>query len=89
MNGTYGIKSCQFTEKEINDFQLKIQNTIPLFFVFCVIYRLEVFSNNNKKKNKKGTLWVSGKYIKKNWRAGGLEATASAPSCTIVTDGNC
>ena len=38
---------------------------------------------------KKETLWVSGKYIKKNWRAAGLELTTSAPSRTIVTDGNC
>ena len=28
-------------------------------------------------------------YIKKNWRAAGLELTTSAPSRTIVTDGNC
>ena len=28
-------------------------------------------------------------YIKKNWRATGLELTTSAPSRTIVTDGNC
>ena len=27
--------------------------------------------------------------IKKNWRAAGLELTMSAPSRTIVTDGNC
>ena len=26
-------------------------------------------------KKKKETLWVSGKYIKKNWRAAGLELT--------------
>ena len=32
-------------------------------------------------------LWVSGKYIKKNWRAAGLELTT--PSRTIVTEGNC
>ena len=38
---------------------------------------------------KKETLWVSGKYIKKNWCAAGLEPTMSAPSRTIVTDGNC
>ena len=28
-------------------------------------------------------------YIKKNWRAAGLEPTTPAPSRTIVTDGNC
>ena len=28
-------------------------------------------------------------YIKKNWRAAGLELTTKAPSRTIVTDGNC
>ena len=28
-------------------------------------------------------------YIKKNWRAAGLELTTIAPSRTIVTDGNC
>ena len=28
-------------------------------------------------------------YIKKNWRAAGLELTTLAPSRTIVTDGNC
>ena len=28
-------------------------------------------------------------YIKKNWRADGLELTMSAPSRTIVTEGNC
>ena len=28
-------------------------------------------------------------YIKKNWRAAGLELTTRAPSRTIVTDGNC
>ena len=38
---------------------------------------------------KKQTLWVSRKYIKKNWRAAGLELTTSATSRTIVTDGNC
>ena len=26
VNEIYGINSCQFAEKEINDFQLKIQN---------------------------------------------------------------
>ena len=41
------------------------------------------------RRKKKETLWVSGKYIKKNWRAAGLELTTSAPSRTIVTDGNC
>ena len=29
-------------------------------------------------------LWVSGKYIKKNWCAAGLELTTPAPSRTIV-----
>ena len=38
---------------------------------------------------KKETLWVSGRYVKKNWRAAGLALTTSAPSHTIVTDGNC
>ena len=38
---------------------------------------------------KKETLRVSGKYIKKNWRAAGLELSTIAPSRTIVTDGNC
>ena len=33
---------------------------------------------------KKVALWVSGKYIKKNWRAAGLEPTTSAHSRTIV-----
>ena len=28
-------------------------------------------------------------YIKKNWRAAGLELMTIAPSRTIVTDGNC
>ena len=42
-----------------------------------------------KKKKKRETLWFSGKYIKKYWRAAGLELTTSAPSRTIVTDGNC
>ena len=40
-------------------------------------------------RRKKETLWVSGKYIKKNWRAAGLELTTLAPSRTIVTDANC
>ena len=34
-------------------------------------------------------LWISGKYIKKNWSAAGIELTTSAPSRTSVTDGNC
>ena len=38
---------------------------------------------------KKEALWVSGKYIKKNWRAAGLEPTTSVTSYTILTDGNC
>ena len=38
---------------------------------------------------KKETLWVSGKYIKKNRRAARVEPATSAPSRTIVTDGNC
>ena len=35
------------------------------------------------RRRKKETLWVSGKYIKKNWRAAGLELTTPAPSRVV------
>ena len=41
--------------------------TLALCGFFIIIY-IYVY-----KKKKKETLWVSGKYIKKNWRAAGLE----------------
>ena len=56
--------------------ELHLQD-LSFFLIYIYIYK------------KKETLWVSGKYIKKNWRAAGLEPATSAPSRTIVTDVNC
>ena len=63
--------------------------TLICWLYFCLdihLHRLPIFLYIYKKK-KKEVLWVSGKYIKKNWHAAGLEPTTSAPSRTIVTDG--
>ena len=51
-----------------------------------ILHSPRVFSEKKKyiyKYKKKETLWVSGKYIKKNWRAAGLEPMMSAPSHSI------
>ena len=58
------------------------QHLFLLIYTYLYIY---IYIYMYKKKE---TLGVSGQYIKKNWRAAGLELTTSAPSRTIVTDGN-
>ena len=62
---------------------------ILAFLLLCAGLSTFVINNNTNYEKKKETLWVSGKYLKKNWRAAGLELTTLAPSRTIVTDGNC
>ena len=45
------------------------------------------YRHQNIYKKKKETLWVSGKYIKKNWRAAGLEPTTSASLSSDIFSG--
>ena len=57
-------------------------NIVACFIIIIIIIMIIIIK-------KKETLWKSGKYIKKNWRAAGLELTTRGISRTIVTDGNC